>query len=167
MSIKKYKLLLLFYSDYCYTTYKQTRRGDSMNIGPVIKQKRKEAGLSQKALGELLNVSQAMIAQYENGTRKPKLETLRKIFSVLNADIQEVFKNHPFEYYQELNIELNHDNEQREHLLTYYYRYLDRTGRDSLMEILSNLQALNDIGQKEASKRVEELTEISKYKRNR
>lgn len=55
-----------------------------MNIGEKIKELRKRAELSQKELGERLNVSQAMIAQYENGKRIPKIETLEKIADALN-----------------------------------------------------------------------------------
>ena len=58
---------------------------------------------------------------------------------------------------------LNHDNESRHHLLVYHYNSLGQVGRDSLMEILANLKILNEEGQKEASKRVQELTEIKKY----
>lgn len=50
-----------------------------MEVNGKIKQARKKAKLTQKELGEKLGVSQVMIAQYENGTRKPKFETLQKI----------------------------------------------------------------------------------------
>ena len=49
-----------------------------MNTGEMIKEARKKAGLTQKELGKRLGVSASMIAQYENSTRKPKLETLKK-----------------------------------------------------------------------------------------
>ena len=54
-----------------------------MEIGERIKLSRKKAGLTQKELGELLNVSAAMIAQYENNLRNPKFETLDKIANAL------------------------------------------------------------------------------------
>lgn len=56
-----------------------------MNIGEEIKKIRKEAGLSQKELGERLKVSQAMIAQYENGKRIPKVGTIQKIADALGV----------------------------------------------------------------------------------
>lgn len=58
-----------------------------MNIGEKIKHSRKTAGLTQKELGESLGVSAAMIAQYESGKRKPKLETLDKIATALGIDL--------------------------------------------------------------------------------
>lgn len=55
-------------------------------VGNEIKKYRKELGLSQKELGKRLDVSQAMIAQYENGNRLPKLSTMVKLASALNID---------------------------------------------------------------------------------
>lgn len=56
-----------------------------MNIGESIRHFRKEKGLTQKELGELLKVSPQMIAQYERGARNPKKETLQKIATALNV----------------------------------------------------------------------------------
>lgn len=56
-----------------------------MDIGEQIRKYRKEAGLSQKKLGEMLGVSQQHIAQYENGKRIPKLETTEKIAVALGV----------------------------------------------------------------------------------
>ena len=64
-----------------------------MSIGEEIKKIRKEAGLSQKELGERLKVSQAMIAQYENGKRTPKIETLIKIAEALNCEVSDIDEN--------------------------------------------------------------------------
>ena len=53
------------------------------SIGDNIKQFRKDKGLSQKALGEKIGVSQQMIAQYETNKREPKLQALIKIAKAL------------------------------------------------------------------------------------
>lgn len=58
-----------------------------MTIGDKIKKYRTEQKLSQQRLGELLGVSQAMIAQYENGDRNPKIETRQKIANALNVNV--------------------------------------------------------------------------------
>ncbi len=54
-------------------------------IGERLKCLRKERGMSQKTLGELLGVSQQMITQYETGKRTPKIETVRNIAEVLET----------------------------------------------------------------------------------
>lgn len=144
-----------------------------MTIGERIKKIRQEKGLSQKALGQLLGVSQQMIGQYEAPNANLKLGTLQKIADVLHVPVNvflELSKNHTSEEFmqimeliEEQKKELNKDNDIRHYLLIYYYDELERIGRDSLMEILSSLKRLNETGQKEASKRVNELTEISRY----
>lgn len=63
-----------------------------MTTGECIKKRRTECGLTQKELGHLIDVSQQMVAQYENNLRKPKIETLKKIANALNcttADLDE------------------------------------------------------------------------------
>ena len=44
-----------------------------------IKELRKKNALTMKRLGEIINVSEAAVSQYENGKRQPDYETLRKI----------------------------------------------------------------------------------------
>lgn len=58
-----------------------------MTIGEKIKQERKKAGYTQKELGKKLGISQVRVAQYENGIRNPKIETVKKIAEALNVEI--------------------------------------------------------------------------------
>lgn len=57
-----------------------------MTVGENIQRERKRLGISQVELGKRLEVSGAMIAQYENGNRKPKIATIRKIAKALGVD---------------------------------------------------------------------------------
>lgn len=57
-----------------------------MDAGKVIKKLRKENGLTQQQLAELLQISKASVQKYEQGdVQNIKLETLRKICEQLNA----------------------------------------------------------------------------------
>ena len=58
-----------------------------MTTGQRIKEARKNAGMTQKELGEKLGVSFQGIAQWENDLRKPKLESLQKIATALDVPI--------------------------------------------------------------------------------
>lgn len=58
-----------------------------MTIGEQIRNARKIANMTQKALGDALGVSSQMIAQYEKGDRIPKIGTLSKIAQALNVSI--------------------------------------------------------------------------------
>lgn len=61
-----------------------------MTTGERIKAKRKEKGLSQKELGNLLGVSGSMIGQYENNIRNPKNETLCRIAQALDVSLDDL-----------------------------------------------------------------------------
>lgn len=63
------------------------------SIGDNIKQFRKDKGLSQKALGEKIGVSQQMIAQYETNKREPKLQALIKIAKALEIPVLYLLAN--------------------------------------------------------------------------
>ena len=58
-----------------------------MTTGKRIQSARKQAGLSQKQLGERLGVSGSMIGQYETDQRRPKIQTLQKIATALNTTV--------------------------------------------------------------------------------
>lgn len=48
-------------------------------IGDVIKRLRKQKGISQADLAESINVSQAAIASWEGGSRRPDLDTVLEL----------------------------------------------------------------------------------------
>lgn len=52
-----------------------------------LKSYRKEANLSQKALAELLSVSQSTVAMWESGKNSPEYNTLVKLASIFNVSI--------------------------------------------------------------------------------
>lgn len=124
-----------------------------MSIGEQIRKYRIEMGLSQKELGEKLGVSQAMIAQYENGKRKPKLETQREIAYAIGIPLSKL--NEKLPYY------VDNDTKEGNELLV---KNLIADGIK--MNIITAFNKLNYIGQKEAEKRVTELTEIPRYTQN-
>lgn len=43
-----------------------------------LKELRKEKGLALKQMGQLLNMPDSTLSQYENGRRRPKEETWKK-----------------------------------------------------------------------------------------
>lgn len=64
-----------------------------MTTGECIKAARKNAKMTQAALGKELGVSASMIAQYENGARKPKYETLKRIADAINKATENMRKD--------------------------------------------------------------------------
>lgn len=59
-----------------------------MVVSENLKRIRKEKGLTQKQLGNLCGMSEAMIRQYELGYRNPKFETLQKIANILDVPVE-------------------------------------------------------------------------------
>ena len=56
-----------------------------MILGSRIKSLRKERGLTQQELADLVNVTKVSICCYEKGNRTPNLETLMDLASVLKT----------------------------------------------------------------------------------
>lgn len=52
-----------------------------------LKLLREEKGLSQKALGKLLNLSQSAIAYYETGDKEPTQETLHRLADYFGVSV--------------------------------------------------------------------------------
>lgn len=61
-----------------------------MTIGDNIKRLRNSKNITQKELAERLGTSQQNLAQYENGKRNPKIETLQKIATALDVTVEEL-----------------------------------------------------------------------------
>ena len=58
-----------------------------MDYRTLIRQKRKEKGLSQGKLAELAQVSQPFIAEIESGRKKPSLDVLLRICEMLDISL--------------------------------------------------------------------------------
>lgn len=62
-----------------------------MSIGDNIRRIRKKRHITQKELGEILGgISQQQIGQWENGNKKPKIETIIKIADALHCSTSEI-----------------------------------------------------------------------------
>lgn len=146
-----------------------------MNTGEKIKLARRKAGLTQKELGEKLKVSQAMIGQYENGKRNPKLQTVRKIADALEInlfDLIDDFEQYsPEEIAQDFRERIKEGAEITKNAAESTASAISEMAKvglalsDEAKEtlLLHHYDKLNRSGKFEAIKRVEELTEIKKY----
>lgn len=56
-------------------------------FGKKLKELRKEKGISQKELGEFLNVCNQAVSFWETGSREPDLDTLRDIAKYFDTSI--------------------------------------------------------------------------------
>ncbi len=152
-----------------------------MNIGEQIRKYRSIANISQKELGKRLGMSQQQIAQYENGNRKPKFETLKKIGDALEIDIlhllpegsykelplndDDKFLNVKHKYFTEVYGEIIEEKTFDEILLEYWNSFSEKE-RDRYLCIALYFSKLNNIGTEKAVERIQELCEIKRYRKD-
>lgn len=66
-----------------------------MEIGEIIKEKRRSAGLTQEALAQKIGCATITIRQYESGKREPSIEVLNDIANALNLEIFDLIPEDP------------------------------------------------------------------------
>lgn len=129
-----------------------------MAINENIKKLRVEKNLTQKELSALTGISEVMISQYERGVRIPKNRNLRKLASVLDTTGSILLGEElPFDLVSPNDNLDNYESPIAVHASTDLELYEHK--------LLNNYRLLNEEGKKEANKRVEELTEITRYQK--
>lgn len=63
---------------------------DEMKDLKAIRARRKELGLTQKELGDLVGCNESTISQYESGKRWPQQEMLLKLAEALHMSVSEM-----------------------------------------------------------------------------
>lgn len=58
-----------------------------------LKNARKERGLTQKQVAQLLNVVESCYANWEQGRTEPNLSTLRQLAIILNVSVDELIND--------------------------------------------------------------------------
>ena len=65
----------------------------SIKIGAALKQRRRELGISQEKLAEILNVSYQQVQRYESGANKLNVENIQLIAETLSVPITFFFSS--------------------------------------------------------------------------
>lgn len=136
-----------------------------MDFCEKMREERKKRGLSQKELGKKIGMSQQMIAQYENGNRNPKRETIEKIANALEVPTSELTG------YNDTISVIDLFSGARG-LCTDDMRTITRelyeivvSEEDTKSKLLSSYNKLNEKGQEKAIEQVELLTKIEEYRK--
>lgn len=141
-----------------------------MKIGEKIKKARIEKKFTQRELGEKLGVSQAMIGQYENEKRKPKLETLKKIATALDVPVALLYDDYVFKdpYEGMTEEERQREQERMQKQLELYINHFDDKKIKKQFEILSNnFNSVNEDGQQKIVDYSSDIAENPKYKKDK
>ena len=132
------------------------------NLGNLLQELRKSKNVSMdkmiQDLEELfgINIAKSTISKWENNKSEPTMENAKILCSYFNVSLDYLLGLSKYKTKQE---ELNAYKENfikfaKAHNKNYFEK-----------EIVKNLNQLNDTGKKEAIKRVAELTEIPRYKK--
>ncbi len=117
-----------------------------MTIGERIRQVRQQRGLTMAELGAKVGLTAAAISRYELGQRKLSFGAITQIADALEVPLRSILPPD----------ELSGD--------FFSFDALFDTLDDNLFRVRQAYQLLNPQGQEEAAKRIEELTEIPKYR---
>lgn len=128
-----------------------------MTIGERIKELRTQKGMTLEELGNKVGVGKSTVRKWETGViSNIKTDKIARLSDALNVSPLALIG---------WEDELKFDN-MRIDIISNEYQYLSDVAKDSYTEILTCLKLLNDDGAKEALKRVSELTELKRYKKN-
>ena len=101
-------------------------------VGKNIKFYRKKANLTQKELGDILNMGKSNISMYESSDRLPPVDVLVKLSKALNVDVATLLG---------INDSKEENNENEKELVR-LYRHVSETHKEL---IFLTLQAFNKV----------------------
>ena len=110
---------------------------EEMRMKTNIRQIRKARGLTQKQLADMIDVSESIISQYENGRKSPSNETLLKLGEALDCSVSDILDDR-----KAFNFALS----TLERDLIQKYRALDERGR-RVVEAVIDAQSAIDLNE--------------------
>lgn len=135
-------------------------------IGENIKLFRQSKGLTQEELAKKLGISKSAISRYESGQREPDLDSVEKIASTLGVSLRDLVSVDNL-----FNILVGGESLIETQYLSNLQNYNDSSVEKKIgeyqLQILVAMDKLNLEGQKKAVERVEELTEIPRYQKEK
>ena len=95
-----------------------------MSFGTILRDKRKELGITQPQLAEILGVSQSAIGSWETDTNSPRATLLYDLFDILHCDANYLFQDETKELYKDKATPSEFEN------IIKKYRDLDDHGKE-------------------------------------
>lgn len=95
-----------------------------MSFGTRLRDKRKELGITQPQLAEILGVSQSAIGSWETDTNSPRATLLYDLFDILHCDANYLFQGETKELYKDKATPSEFEN------IIKKYRDLDDHGKE-------------------------------------
>lgn len=131
-------------------------------LGKRIKKYRKEKGITQKELAKRIGKSYSLVQKYELDITQPPLEVILKLADALEVPIAYLLSG---SLYPQTVFYNNNGIVKVEPGVPDDVAQLVGLSSDNKAQLLEAFDKLNEEGQNKAVERVEELTEIPKYKK--
>jgi len=156
------------------------------SIGENIRQARIHKGLTQAELAAEVKTTKAAISRYESNTREPRQDQLKEIADALGVSVaylegyesmevraimEAIERKDAREFERLLGLksgsikDMNPELEEGEYIIEIFAR--DDDDARCKTALINAFSQLNPAGQHEAVKRVEELTEIPRYQKEK
>lgn len=127
------------------------------NLSKNLKRIRIENGYTQKEFADKLGIAKSTVCMYETGSREPTIDTILKICRIFSCTAQDLLDgDDTFKAITKTDIFQNKDGSRYEKTET----VIDLTDRAKFIDCYDNM---NKIGQREALKRVSEMTRLEEY----
>lgn len=130
-----------------------------MTTGEKIRLARKERGLTQREFAEKVGIAEPTLRKYESNRLNPKIETLLKISDAADCDLAFLLPDTLIDAYF-TGATRTYDEIRKNQIRDEDIEELS----EGLAKIYDAYEKLNEYGRQEAVKRVEELTEIPRYR---
>lgn len=125
---------------------------------------RKKNKISQLEIAEKLGINRATVSKYETGIIEPSFSQLRKIADILNVDFFELLGKTSAEAYQQGVDDATANEDYLNELLEEARRQDGYTDSEIELRLIKAFSQLNQIGQRTAVQRIEELLQIEMYR---
>ena len=125
----------------------------------ILKQLRIANNYTQQDIADILGVTKAAISKYEKGLRRLKPDYVEKLSKLFNVEPLFLLIGKTTEQINQETEDAIAENEQQERE---YWESVLLT--DTIREMMSFMDKLNSDGKQKVLERIEELTEIPKYR---
>ena len=113
-------------------------------VGKMFREIRESKGLSLEISAAYLDIAPKSLQRYECGERKIKIGTIKKLCEFYKVNFDDFIKEAKIKFGGNIYTDISNKKESSPKIMQYY-------------------DQLNDIGKHEATKRVMELTEVTRY----
>ena len=173
--IRLVKLFFTFLLEFFSASWYFYSEVEKMTIGERLKMARKQAGLTQAQLAEKIGVPFQSISQWEHDSRTPNMESLNKLANALGCHVFWLFYGDLASVQDQATFMADSISEQmklnpsvRSRLAAEYiidiYMKKGYTFTRGELELITAFGLLNAKGKEKAIERVQELTEMRRYK---